>query len=57
VVIQQVHELPDNRLLLTTRLADGQHLLIEITRWSALQLQLHTGQTVWALIKSVALVR
>jgi molybdate transport system ATP-binding protein len=57
VVIQQIHELPDNRLLLTTRLADGQHLLIEITRWSALQLQLHTGQTVWALIKSVALVR
>ena len=57
VVIQQIHELPDNRLLLTTQLADGQHLLIEITRWSALQLQLHTGQTVWALIKSVALVR
>ena len=57
MVIQQIHELPDNRLLLTTQLADGQHLLIEITRWSALQLQLHTGQTVWALIKSVALVR
>jgi molybdate transport system ATP-binding protein len=57
VVIQQIHELPDNRLLLTTRLADGQHLLIEITRWSAQQLNLQTGQTVWALIKSVALVR
>ncbi|MDP1758014.1 MAG: TOBE domain-containing protein [Pseudohongiella sp.] len=42
---------------MTTRLADGQHLLIEITRWSARQLGLQTGQTVWALIKSVALVR
>ncbi|MDP2126919.1 MAG: TOBE domain-containing protein, partial [Pseudohongiella sp.] len=38
-------------------LADGQCLLIEITRWSAQQLNLQTGQEVWALIKSVALVQ
>lgn len=57
VVIQQIHELPDNRLLLSTTLADGQGLLIEITRWSAQQLDLQTGQQVWALIKSVALVQ
>ncbi len=57
VVIQQIHELPDNRLLLSTTLADGQNLLIEITRWSAQQLDLQIGQQVWALIKSVALVQ
>ncbi|MDO8907514.1 MAG: molybdenum ABC transporter ATP-binding protein [Pseudohongiella sp.] len=57
VVIREIHELPDNRLLLSTTLADGQCLLIEITRWSAQQLNLQTGQEVWALIKSVALVQ
>jgi molybdate transport system ATP-binding protein len=57
VVIQQIYELPDNRLLLATQLPDGQNLLIEITRWSARQLGLQPGQTVWALIKSVALVQ
>lgn len=57
VVIRGIHELPENRLLLNTRLADGQTLLIEITRWSAQQLNLQSGQEVWALIKSVALVQ
>lgn len=57
VLIRQIHELPDNRLLLTTQLADGQNLLIEITPWSAQQLNLQAGQQVWALIKSVALLK
>jgi molybdate transport system ATP-binding protein len=57
VVIQEIYELPDNRLLLSTHLTDGQTLLIEITRWSAQQLNLQSGQEVWALIKSVALVQ
>jgi molybdate transport system ATP-binding protein len=57
VVIQHMYELPGNRLLLSTILADGQTLLIEITPWSAQQLKLQAGQQVWALIKSVALVK
>lgn len=57
VVIEQMYELPGNRLLLSTNLADGQRLLIEITPWSAQQLGLQTGQQVWALIKSVALLK
>jgi len=57
VVINQLHELPGNRLLLSTALRDGQTLLIEITPWSAQQLGLQPGQQVYALIKSVALIR
>jgi molybdate transport system ATP-binding protein len=52
-----MYELPGNRLLLSTILADGQTLLIEITPWSAQQLDLQAGQQVWALIKSVALIK
>jgi molybdate transport system ATP-binding protein len=57
VVIRQLHELPGHRLLLSTSLRDGQTLLIEITPWSAQQLDLQPGQEVYALIKSVALIR
>lgn len=57
VTIRQLHELPDNRVLLDTTLQDGQTLLIEITPWSAQQLALTAGQRVFALIKSVALMR
>lgn len=57
VTIRQLHELPDNRVLLDTTLQDGQTLLIEITPWSAQQLALSAGQRVFALIKSVALMR
>ena len=56
VVIEQVTDLAGNRVLLTTRLSDDQVLLIEVTRWSATQLGLRTGLSVWALIKSVALL-
>ena len=56
VVIEQVTDLAGNRVLLTTRLSDGQVLLIEVTRWSAAQLGLQAGLSVWALIKSVALL-
>ncbi|MEX2335377.1 MAG: molybdenum ABC transporter ATP-binding protein [Pseudohongiella sp.] len=57
VTIRQLHELPGNRLLLETSMQDGQTLLIEITPWSAQQLGLAAGQRVFALIKSVALMR
>ena len=57
VVITGLHELPGHRLLLSTCLRDGQTLLIEITPWSAQQLGLQPGQEVYALIKSVALIR
>lgn len=57
VTIRQLHALPDNRVLLDTRMQDGQTLLIEITPWSAQQLALAAGQRVFALIKSVALMR
>lgn len=57
VVIVGIHELPGNRLLITTRLQEGQTLLIEITAWSAEQLALRPGLEVYALIKSVALIR
>lgn len=56
VVIEQISHLAAGRVLLTTRLADDQVLLIELTDWSAQQLALAPGQTVWALIKSVALL-
>lgn len=56
VVIEQLNNLPGGRVLLKTRLADGQVLLIEVTQWSAQQLALTPGQAVWALIKSVALL-
>jgi len=57
VTIRQLHELPGNRVLLNTAMQDGQTLLIEITPWSAQQLGLAAGQNVFALIKSVALMR
>jgi len=55
VLIEQVSEL-GNRVLLSTRMQDGQLLMIELTNWSAQQLGLEHGQQVWALIKSVALL-
>lgn len=57
VTINAVERLSGQRVLLNTSLADGQILLIEITEWSAEQLALVAGMDVWALIKSVALVR
>lgn len=57
VTITQLHSLPENRVLLSTTMHDGQTLLIEITAWSAAQLELKAGLDVYALIKSVALLR
>lgn len=57
VTISQLHAMPDNRVLLNTAMQDGQTLLIEITPWSAQQLDLTAGQSIFALIKSVALMR
>lgn len=57
VTINNLHALSAGRTLVTTSLQDGQTLLIEITTWSAQQLALVSGQEVYALIKSVALIR
>ena len=57
VMITGLHEMSGGRMLVTTVLHDGQILLIEITVWAARQLRLAAGQHVYALIKSVALVR
>lgn len=53
-----VSEVPaDNAAHVLVRLdAAGTPLLARITRYSRDQLQLHTGQTLWAQIKSVALL-
>jgi len=56
VSILSVHELAQGRILLSTALTDGQTLLIEITQRALQQLEIKIGQTVWALIKSVAIV-
>lgn len=56
VTIERLDELAGQRVLVSTRLKDGQALLSEITPWSAQQLQLRPGLSVWALIKSVALI-
>lgn len=57
VTITDLHALSAGRMLVTTSLQDGQTLLVEITTWSARQLELNVGQQVYALIKSVALIR
>src|SRR5690606_12471689 len=46
----------DGRAIVRLRLADGQHLLADITAHSARSLQLAPGKRVHALIKSVALI-
>jgi len=57
VRISHMHPLENGRVLLSTQLADGQILLVEITQRALQQLGLQAGQTVWALIKSVAIVQ
>lgn len=57
VTINSLHALSAGRTLVSTTLKDGQALLIEITTWSCQQLGLAPGQQVYALIKSVALIR
>lgn len=57
VTINNLHALSAGRILVDTSLQDGQSLLIEITTWSAQQLELVPGQEVYALIKSVALIQ
>lgn len=56
VIIERIDPVSAGRVTLACRLADGQLLLAQITPWSLLQLKLITGQRVYALIKSVALL-
>lgn len=56
VTVERVDAPLDNRVLVATRLADGQLLLAEITAWSVQRLALEPGRKVFALIKSVALL-
>lgn len=54
--IERMDALDGYRVLVSTRLGDGQLLLAEITRSAVERLGLQSGQTVYALIKSVALM-
>ncbi len=54
--IERIDALDDYRVLVSTRLRDGQLLLAEVTRSAVERLGLQTGQSVYALIKSVALM-
>jgi molybdate transport system ATP-binding protein len=56
VTIERIDPFRDHRSLVSTRTADGQLLLAEITTRAAGQLALEPGQPVYALIKSVALL-
>jgi len=55
--IEQMAAYQPGRMLLTLRAAGGDSLFSEITRKSAERLALQPGQTVYALVKSVALIR
>ncbi|MFH7429008.1 TOBE domain-containing protein, partial [Pseudomonas syringae group genomosp. 7] len=49
--------LADNSAHVLVKLdAGGTHLLARITRYSSDQLNLHRGQSLWALIKAVAVL-
>ncbi|WP_018231516.1 molybdenum ABC transporter ATP-binding protein [Thioalkalivibrio thiocyanodenitrificans] len=56
VTIERIDPFRDHRCLVSTRTADGQLLLAEITMRASAQLGLAPGVPVYALVKSVALV-
>lgn len=56
VTIERIDPPRRHKVLVATRLADGQLLLSEITPWAAQELGLAPGMQVWALVKSVALM-
>jgi molybdate transport system ATP-binding protein len=56
VTIERIDPFRDHRSLVSTRTADGQLLLAEITTWASGQLGLAPGLPVYAFVKSVALV-
>jgi molybdate transport system ATP-binding protein len=56
VNIETVHPEVAGRVSVACRLADGQLLLAEITAYSRNRLCLHEGMSIYALIKSVALM-
>ncbi|MFP4155374.1 MAG: molybdenum ABC transporter ATP-binding protein [Halothiobacillaceae bacterium] len=56
VRIERIDPPRDGRVTIACRLADGQLLLSEVTPWSVEQLALAPGRSVFALIKSVALM-
>lgn len=49
-------EINPSHLLVRLELADGQHLLSRITRWSGTAISLHEGMHLYAQVKSVALI-
>jgi len=56
VTIERIDPPKNNRVTIACRLSDGQLLLAEVTPWSVESLELAVGQSVFALIKSVALM-
>lgn len=57
VVVADLHDLDAAQVLVRLRLSDGQSLLSVVTRYSAEQLALKPGATVYAQVKSIALKR
>lgn len=56
VTIERIDCSQPERCLVATRTLDNQLLFAEVTPWAVQQLQLQSGQEVYALIKSVALM-
>lgn len=56
LMIERIDEVHHGRVTVAGRLRDGQMLLAEITAVSARRMKLTVGQSVYALIKSVALM-
>ncbi|MBS0001781.1 MAG: molybdenum ABC transporter ATP-binding protein [Thioalkalivibrio sp.] len=56
VTVERVGQSGTHRSLVTSRTADGQQLLAELTSWSVERLALEPGSRAFALIKSVALI-
>ena len=56
ILVEDLQSWRAGRILLTGRLADGQRLSAEITEQSCRKMQLAAGQSVYALIKAVALI-
>ncbi len=56
VRLSRLQALDEHRVLATLQLADGQMLMAEITAYSRRELDLAPGQSLYALVKSVALI-
>lgn len=56
VIIERIDPPRDGRVVVACRMTDGQLLLAEVTPWSVQTLGLRSGQRLFGLVKSVALM-